>query len=754
MASPLKAPEGAPVSLQRLVRALAEDPAVRSALGAVRLVPAERGRSVPLPDGLAPEVRKALEARGIRRLYTHQAEAVQAALEGRDVLQITPTASGKSLGFILPILHTLTENPDSRSLLLFPTKALAQDQLAATRQLAAAAGLGALIETYDGDTPPGLRRSAELGGRVILTNPDMLHAALLPHHTKWRALFTNLTYVIVDELHTYRGVFGSHVANVLRRLFRLSEHYGSHPVLLMASATVGNPEELAQRLTGRDPVIVTRSGAARGPRLVGLLNPPSLIAGSAVRPSPLDLAVHATSVALSRDVPTILFVRSRLDVEIAYRRLLETVPSTRVAPYRGGYLPNERRRIEAGLRSGEIRGVVSTNALELGVDIGQLDTAVLAGFPPTMASTWQEIGRSGRGLAPSVALVVAGPGPRDQYLFRHPEQFFEARTEGALLNPDNLHILVDHVKASAFELPFDPLDSFGGGEDLETLLAFLADGGVLRHAGGRYFYASPSFPAHDISLRTGGQENVVIVDTTAGGKPIGEVDRPSAPTLVHDQAIYLHMGRTYEVTRLDLKENKAYVRPTEASYLTDANLAVDLGVLREDDRKAIGPCDVGLGDIRVTWLATIFKKIHLRTGENLGWGRIQLPEDTMHTRGAWFILTPEALATFPPSRRAEALSGLGYALHGMVPILTMTAPGDSGVHIEVRSPFTLKATVTIYDRTPGGVGIAEQVSRQAADLWKMASDLVTSCACEDGCPSCVGEEGRRSDVMALLQASP
>jgi len=449
-------------------------------------------------------------------VYTHQAQAVEAALAGHDVLQVTPTASGKTLGFLLPILDQLARGEGGRSLLLFPTKALAQDQLAGARRLAELAGIEGLIETYDGDTPPGLRRSVELGGHLVLTNPDMLHAALLPHHTKWAKFFADLRYVVIDELHVYRGVFGSHVANVLRRLLRLADHYGSHPAVLMASATVANPGALARHLTGRSPVVIDESGAPEGERLIAILNPPELLPGTNTRPAPLGLAVDIAAAGLAEGVPTILFVKSRRMVELAYRRLSEKVPKVRVAPYRGGYLPNERRRIEAGLRSGQLKGVVSTNALELGVDIGQLDLAVLAGLPPSIASTWQQIGRSGRRQMASMSVIVAGSEPRDQYMARHPDLFFGSPVESALVNPDNLHVLLAHLGASAFEMPFSPDETFGGTGDLTTLLAFLADGGVLRQAGGRYFFAQASFPAKDISLRTGAESNVVIVDTSAG----------------------------------------------------------------------------------------------------------------------------------------------------------------------------------------------------------------------------------------------
>lgn len=749
------APKNVSAPLARALQTLLADPLTRDLMEGYRLVPARASQERPVPASLSPELKEALGRIGIENLFSHQARAIEEALLGHDVLQVTPTASGKSLGFLLPVLDAVIRDPASRALFIFPTKALAQDQLAQSRLLAREAGMSALIETYDGDTPPGLRRAAELGGHVILTNPDMLHSALLPHHTKWIKFLAGLKYVVIDELHTYRGIFGSHMANVLRRLMRLSAHYGSHPTLLMASATVGNPEELARRLTGRDATIIDESGAPSGERLVAILNPPPLIPQTGIRPSPLTLAVDLTERTLAEKTPTILFVPSRTQVEVAYRRLSARLPKGIVASYRGGYLPSERRKIEAGLRSGEILGVVTTNALELGVDIGQLDVSILAGFPPTVASSWQQIGRAGRRQTASAAFIVAGPSPRDQFLSRHPELFFGASPESALLNPDNLHVLVDHLKISAFELPFKEGETFGdGNQDLESLLDFLSSGDILRKAGSRYFYAGASFPAHEISLRMASHANVVIFDTTKGGKPIGEVDRPSAPTLVHDQAIYIHRGETYEVEHLDLVNNKAYVRPTVASYYTDANLAVGLAVLEEDERTPLPGVDVAFGDLKVTWLATIFKKIHLETGENLGWGKIQLPEDEMHTQGMWLALDPDLLESIPAPQRPDALAGLGRTLHGLLPLLTMTSPLDIGLSTEVRSPFTLKPTIYLYDRVPGGIGLAKQGFKQAPELLAMARDLIRSCSCEDGCPSCVGEEGRRKDVESLLERLP
>ncbi|MEA2631592.1 MAG: box helicase protein, partial [Chloroflexota bacterium] len=528
------------------------------------------------PDWLDPRIVTGLDRRGIARPYSHQAEAIEAAHAGLDLVIVTPTASGKTLCYAVPILQAIADDPAARALLLFPTKALGQDQVAEFAELATASGLRVSASTYDGDTPAPIRAAVRSAGQVVVTNPDMLHAAILPHHTKWFQLFENLRYIVIDELHTCRGVFGGHVANVLRRLLRICAHYGSHPVIVCCSATIGNPGELAEALTGRPVRVIDRNGAPAGERHLLLVDPPLLDPATGARGSAVTLAQRWALPFLRAGRQTIVFGRSRVAVELLLTGLRESLreslgPRSRVRGYRGGYLPTERRAIERGLRDGEILGVVATNALELGVDIGRLDAAIVAGYPGSIAATWQQFGRAGRRAGTSVAVLVASGAPVDQYVVHHPKFLLDGPPEEARVDPDNLHVLLAHLRAAAFELPFEPGERFGPGP-ADDLLAFLGEEGHVRQAGdGRWYWSSENFPASEISLRTAAQENVVIIDTTPD-RPnvIGEVDLFAAQTLVHEDAIYLHESAQFHVDRLDWDERNAYVRRVDVDHYTQA----------------------------------------------------------------------------------------------------------------------------------------------------------------------------------------
>ncbi len=556
---------------------------------ASRRLPAVAASHAPFPDEADPRLRAALAARGIEQLYTHQAEAFEYVLAGRNVVTITPTASGKTLCYNAPVLDAILKDPSSRALYLFPTKALAQDQLAELHALAelvmqqaAHAEPGAPVKdvpeigvfTYDGDTPSDARRAIRGKAHVVLSNPDMLHSGILPHHPRWAKLFENLKFVIVDELHAYRGVFGSHLSNIMRRLQRICRHYGSDPVFICSSATIANPRELAEGLTGRSFELIERSGAPRGEKFFLFVNPPVVNAQLGIRRSYLSETRRVALEFLKNKLQLIVFAQSRLATEILTTYLKDAYQGPPGAAdvirgYRGGYLPNRRREIERGLREGEVRAVVSTNALELGIDIGALDVSVMAGYPGTIAATWQRAGRAGRRSTRSAAVLVASSAPIDQFIVRHPSYFFDASPEHALINPDNLHILLDHVKCAAFELPFAMDESFGE-ENVQEVLAVLAEEGFVHAADGQWNWTHESYPADAVSLRSVSSDNFVVVDTTHGERVIAETDFTSGPAMLHEKAIYIIEGQLFQVERLDFDGRKAFVRSVDCDYYTDA----------------------------------------------------------------------------------------------------------------------------------------------------------------------------------------
>src|SRR5437899_5837360 len=549
-----------------------------------RVVHASEATFAPLPGDLNPELVAALARRGVERLYSHQAEAYEAVRRGRNLVVVTPTASGKTLCYNLPILQRLLEHPEQRALYLYPTKALAQDQLAELGALKSGLPIEVRVDTYDGDTPPGRRTAIREGGHVVMTNPDMLHTGLLPHHTRWRRLFSSLEHVVIDELHTYRGLFGSQVANVIRRLKRICEFYGSNPRFICASATIANPRELAERLLEEEGVaLVDRSGAPQGERRLVFYNPPLLNRDLGIRRSSLLEGKRIAAPWIRAGVQTIVFCRSRLQVEVMLSYLRESLlprldAGRRVRGYRSGYLPLHRREIEAGLRSGEVHGVVSTNALELGIDIGTLQAAVMVGYPGTIASTWQQLGRAGR-RSGSIAVFVASSAPLDQFIVRHPEYFLQASPEEGLIDPDNPLVLAGHLQAGLFELPFVAGERLGGADVQELLRLFEEDGSATRSAG-RWFWSRQAFPAEEVHLRRILADNVVIIDTSqARPQVIGEMDQFTAPVLLHEEAVYLHEGAQYHVDRRDRSETKAYVRPVDVAYYTDALMGVSVNVL-------------------------------------------------------------------------------------------------------------------------------------------------------------------------------
>jgi DEAD/DEAH box helicase domain-containing protein len=744
------------VSLEQILDTLVRDPDFKQMVTRWERLPPRRASYAEFPAWLDGRISASLRRRGILSLYSHQADALETTHARKHTVVVTPTASGKTLCYNLPVIDAIAKDPAARALYIFPTKALAQDQLAELERLAKDVDIDLKTYTYDGDTPPAVRAAIRSAGHVVITNPDMLHTGILPHHTKWVKLFENLQFVVLDELHTYRGVFGSNVANVLRRLRRVCAFYGSHPTFICTSATIANPEELARRHVEEDVVVIDRNGAPRGEKVLVFVNPPVVNQSLGIRKSALFTGRDIAATLLASGVQTIAFARSRVETELLLTYLRSRFPQPQWPPdlirgYRGGYLPSERRAIEQGLRDGSVRGVVSTNALELGIDIGALQAAVLLGYPGTVASTWQQMGRAGRREDLSAAFLVATSSPIDQYVVQHPGYVLDRSPEAGLVNPDNLHVLVHHLKCAAFEIPFETRERFGT-EDTPGVLAYLDEQGVLHESGGKYHWSDQAFPAETTSLRTATNDNVVIVDTTGPAprtigsehhdgkvRVIGEIDRFAAQVLLHEQAIYLHESKQFQVERLDWDNAKAYVREVKVDYYTQAELAVRIRVIDEFDRRsAHRGFDLAHGEVLVSTLTTIYKKLTMYTHENVGWGKIHLPEQELQTTSFWCSLPERAVAGWPKERVEIALAGLGNLLHGLAPLLLMCAPHDLGLAVEVRSPHTERPTIYLFDMTPGGIGFSERLFRSTDALFDRAREHLDSCGCGTGCPSCVG----------------
>ena len=734
-----------------------------SPITAIRRIPARAAQFATMPAGVGPALAEALGRRGVEKLYSHQAEAFEAALARRHLVIVTPTASGKTLCYNLPVVQHLIENPGGRALYLFPTKALAEDQLEELQSLIGELGSQMRAFTYDGDTPQDARRAIRERANVVLTNPDMLHSGILPHHTRWAKLFENLRYVVVDELHMYRGVFGSHAANVLRRLKRIAAFYGSKPQFLCCSATIANPGELARALVEEPVEVIDRNGAPGGEKYVVFYNPPVVNRQLGIRRSYIHEVRNIARGFIDRGQQTLVFANSRLATEVLVTYLKDAcergaVPSTTVRGYRGGYLPKERREIERRLREGAIQAVVATNALELGIDIGSLDVVVMAGYPGSIASTWQRAGRAGRRQSLSAAVMVASSAPLDQYIIENPDYFFGRSPEHAHINPDNLEILVSHLKCAAFELPIRDGETFGphptAEHPTEDLCKFLEEVGVLHHSGGAWHWTSESYPADAVSLRKVTSDNFVIVDITGEPKVIGEVDFSSALTTLHEKAIYLHEARQYHVERFDYEERKAYVRSVACDYFTDAIDYTQVKIL--DTFDSLG--HQAHGEVRLNRQIVGFKKIKFYTLENVGAGKLSMPEQEMHTTSFWLHF-PQALlermTEFTPTEKQAGLAGLGNVLRTVASVLLMCDARDLGVSMseDPASGLALfEPNLYLYDNYPGGIGQSEPLYRLCDSMLERAGELLRNCPCPSGCPSCVGpagEVGERGKEVAL-----
>ncbi|MEQ2528631.1 DEAD/DEAH box helicase [Bacillaceae bacterium CLA-AA-H227] len=718
----------------------------------------KEAKTVELPLQINENLRLALQKRGVNELYTHQRSAFEAVQEKKNIVAVTPTASGKTMCYNLPVLQAITEDAQTRALYIFPTKALAQDQKSEINELIQEADLMINSYTYDGDTQASIREKVRKAGHIVITNPDMLHSAILPHHTKWVSLFENLKYVVIDELHIYRGVFGSHVANVIRRLQRICRFYGSDPIFICTSATIANPLELAENLTGTKMELIDNNGAPSGRKHFLFYNPPIVNKPLNIRRSATLEVRKLAGELLKNRIQTIVFARSRVRVEILLTYLQELVKNQlgpkAIRGYRGGYLPTERRAIEKGLRNGDIYGVVSTNALELGVDIGQLQVCIMTGYPGSIASSWQQAGRAGRRHSEALVIMVASSSPLDQYIIEHPDYFFTRSPETARINPDNLIILIDHIKCAAYELPFKKGEQFGAFET-EEVLEYLVEERVLYQNGDKWYWMNDSFPAHNISLRSASQENIVIIDQSnvANVKVIGEMDRFSAMTLLHEEAIYLHQGTQFQVEKLDWEEKKAFVREVDVDYFTDANLAVELKVLEIDKKRSIDHMEVGYGDVSILAKATLFKKIKFDTHENIGSGPISLPEEELHTSSAWISVQGD-LTELTEARMEQGLIGAAHALRFIAPIFVMSDPEDIHVVPQVKAVHNEKPTIFFYDRYPGGIGLSEKIYDGMETVIKEARAMIHRCQCESGCPSCTGtdttSEFAKQDALKIL----
>jgi DEAD/DEAH box helicase domain-containing protein len=825
------------MSVESVLESLRFDSEFMKHIVAWERLPARPAHYADFPAALDPALMAALRARDLAPLYTHQAAAVETALAGENVTVVTGTASGKTLCYNLPVLQSLLTDLEARALYLFPTKALAQDQAA---ELAAfleslQAERAVAVRLYDGDTPAAQRRAIRDEARLLITNPDMLHAGILPHHPRWAAFFEGLRWVVIDELHVYRGVFGSNVANVLRRLRRLCRFYGSDPRFILTSATIANPKEHAERLIEAPVRLVPPDldGSPRAEKHVLIYNPPVIDPALGIRRAYTLETTRLAGRFLAGEVQTVVFARARQTTEIILGYLRDAVQQdggdpAAVRGYRGGYLPLERRAIENGLREGSVRGVVATNALELGVDIGQMGAALIAGYPGTIAGIWQQAGRAGRRSEASAALLIASGAPLDQFIALHPAFLFDSPHEQALINPDNLAIVARHLRCAAFELPFGDDETFGSYPETQALLSVMAEEGDLHHSGDAYRWVADEYPAATVSLRSSGDHPVVIQEVT-DGKPtvIGEVDRETAPVLVHEGAVYIHEGRTFLVTRLDWENALAEVSASEVDYYTDAAEAVELDVLEVFDADEAGGLRRAHGRVRLTAQPTSFRKIKRYTHETLGYGAIDLPPREYETTGCWLWIAPETVRrleeegvllapndygpSWPAASRAarardgnrcrqcsaperegrahdvhhlrpfrefgyvsgenrndrqanvlenlitlcatchhraeaargarSALGGLAHALSSLAPLYLMCDPRDLGVLAESRGRTTKTPTITLYDRVPEGLGLAERIYELTPELLQGTLDLVRGCECLDGCPACVGPVG-------------
>ena len=768
-------------TVEEIIQILKNHPGIAKNIKHIELLPEITAKFGEIPDGLSSQLINALNSRGIKKFYSHQTEAISKILEGKNVIIVTPTASGKTLCYNVPVLNEVLKNPEARAVYIFPTKSLSQDQYNEVYELAKLAGGGIKVYTFDGDTPVSARKTIRVAGQIVVTNPDMLHTGILPHHTLWIKLFENLKYIIIDEVHQYRGVFGSHFACVLRRLKRICNFYGARPVFIGCSATIANPRELVEELVEEPFEVVDRSGAPQGKKVFIFYNPPVINPELGIRKSTKSETRKISMQFIWRNIQTIIFARSRLLVEVITTYLKRAMAKSNRNPelikgYRGGYLPNERREIERGIKEGTVIGVVSTNALELGIDIGQLKVSILSGYPGTIASTWQQGGRAGRKAETSAIILVATSSPLDQFIVNHPEYFFGTSPESGIINPNNLVILSSHLKCAVFELPFEENEFFGKANPF-PILKFLSEQYIVRRTEGRFYYSSEKYPAEEISLRNTSVENFVIINASEHNKLIGEVDFDSAPFLIHEDAIYIHQSKTFFIDKLDWERRTAYAREVAVDYYTDAQAKTAIKVITVDNsyeylkeiekqKQEIGVSNnlknfplisKNLGDLNVSTLVAKYKKIKFETHESVGYGDVHLPENEIQTEGFWLSFREDLkyILEKEDGEIGSALRSLSHLLSNIIPLYVMCDPRDFSSIPMVKSPHSELPTIYIYDKYPGGIGISRNLFFKDIEVLRASKELLDGCRCRYGCPSCCGPEieskdkGKRSAQLIL-----
>ena len=692
---------------------------------------------------LDPALQQVLESRGLWPLYSHQIEAIDALRGGDNVIVATPAASGKSLCYHLPVLDSLLSDRTTRAVYIYPTKALAQDQLKGLRELGK--GLPYQAAIFDGDTPTRERSSIKRSADLLLTNPDMLHMGILPNHKTWSRFLRGVQYVVLDECHIYRGVFGSHLANVIRRLRRVCRMYGSSPQFILCSATIANPGDLAQRLTGLPFKVIDKDGAPHGGKRFVFWNPPVLDRAKSSRRSTNVEAATLFSELVSRQLRTITFVRSRKAVELVHlyaRQQLEAKRhglGERISPYRASYLPEDRRRIERALFQGDLLGVATTNALELGIDVGSLDATVITGYPGTVSSTWQQAGRSGRRNEESLSILVGQDNPLDQYLMNHPEALFGKPMESALVSPENPHIIQPHLLCAAYESPLASEDSRLFGDSFADHLAILQERGDLRYEGGKWYITTAlSYPAETVNIRSTSSHSYLVVEE-GPGTILETVEEASVLHQLHPGAIYLHKGEPYRVSHLDLSSGTAYVQPSDGGYYTQTRDVTDIGIRRVRQSRRAGGVDAYLGDVEVTNQVLGFKKRVPFTEEVIGDEHLDLPPRQFSTVALWFDVPQRALDVIGDARYelAGGLHAVEHAAIGVLPLFAMCDRNDIGGVSTPQHFDTGKPQIFIYDGHPGGIGIAERGYLMVEELWRATLSAVSECPCSAGCPSCI-----------------
>jgi len=720
-----------------------------------RDIPPRDAQYGDLKRPLNPRLEATLKSQGIERLYLHQATAIDAIRDGRNIVVVTSTASGKTLCYNIPILEAVLEDDRTRALYLYPTKALAQDQL---KKLIRYKEIDPLFDfelgTYDGDTPTSTRKKLRDSASLILSNPDMLHASILPNHSRWSDFFTNLKFIVIDEIHAYRGIFGSNVANLMKRLNRVCEHYGSSPQFICCSATISNPKELAEKITDHEMLLVDNDGSPKGPKKFIFWNPPFIDEGKTERRSPNSEARRLMVELIRNRVQTITFVQARVLTELIYRYCQEDLQ--RISPslansiraYRGGYLPEDRREIERMLFSGELLGVVSTNALELGIDIGGLDACIIVGYPGTISSTWQRAGRAGRGSEEALIILIGHNNPIDQYMMGNPRYFFDQPMENVVISVDNPYIMVGHLRCAANELPVTLKDEQKFGDTAPSVLNILEEHQDVSFAGNRWYWTGKGYPATDFGLRNMAENNYTIIDTTDNrNQVIGLLDEFSAFMLVHTQAIYMHEAETYFVKELNIKQKIAYVEKVVVDYYTQAVTEMNIRIDQKETEKRLIPDQVNnttkacFGQVTVTSTTIMFRKIKLYSLDSIGFGNLDLPPQELETTAFWIIPSSSALERVKDYGRipSEGMMGIGNALIGIIPIYVICDYMDIGP--VVNSSNTGVPTIFIFDKYPGGLGFAEKSYEMLDQIMESCLQLIKNCPCDNGCPSCVGSPG-------------